>query len=302
MKRNGAIAKPKSYGWFAIAAAVYTLGVAAFSVWSYVAQKKNLLQHVDRSLLTATYATEQILGPDFILSLTADSKNDFVENDSYADRKKRLDIFTAACDFDAAGAALHKAGKTRNLISGVTAGGIVSSDELLFKARLPKEISALTDELAASENGGNLIRNIHIPDYGTLRIAIRYIAVTPETGYALMVARNIDGVSHMLHREVMRKGLTGLFLLLMAFPLVALYSRSQMKASDQLAALNNRLKLDVENQKNREIELKDAIRDLERFNAVSVGRENRIIELKSEVNMLLKEMKRQKRYNVDQAD
>ena len=49
-------------------------------------------------------------------------------------------------------------------------------------------------------------------------------------------------------------------------------------------------------QKIREAELEDAIRDLERFNAITLGREDRIIGLKAEVNTLLEQMKRKKRY------
>jgi septal ring factor EnvC (AmiA/AmiB activator) len=83
----------------------------------------------------------------------------------------------------------------------------------------------------------------------------------------------------------------------MAGLLITLYHRAQSKASQQMEELNSQLQNDCQKLKVRETELKEAIRDLERFNTVSVGRENRIIELKNEVNALLEEMNRTQRYN-----
>ena len=106
----------------------------------------------------------------------------------------------------------------------------------------------------------------------------------------------------MLRLLAIRTAAAGILLLILAIPLVVLYNRAQERASKELAALNERLEQKVEVQQDHEEELKEAISDLERFTAVSAGRESRIIELKSEVNILLGELNRDKRYNIDKTD
>jgi hypothetical protein len=106
----------------------------------------------------------------------------------------------------------------------------------------------------------------------------------------------------LLRGMAIRHGIAGMSLLALAVPLVVRYNRARSRAAEELAQLNARLQEDVENRKGREDELRDAIRDLERFNAVATGRENRIIELKNEVNALLEQMNRGKKYNVGRIE
>ena len=60
--------------------------------------------------------------------------------------------------------------------------------------------------------------------------------------------------------------------------------------------INIQLQRDYEKLKKHEHELQDAVKDLERFNAVTIHREERIIELKDEVNELLSEQNQPLRY------
>lgn len=76
----------------------------------------------------------------------------------------------------------------------------------------------------------------------------------------------------------------------------ALYRYSQARTVRNIGRLNADLQQDIERQKVRETELQEAIQDLQRFNVLAVGRESRILELKGEVNALLEQMHRQKRY------
>jgi hypothetical protein len=66
--------------------------------------------------------------------------------------------------------------------------------------------------------------------------------------------------------------------------------------------MNAKLRDDYQKTKKHESELQDANRDLQRFNAMATGREQRILELKDEVNTLLQEMQKPKRYNTTPAD
>jgi septal ring factor EnvC (AmiA/AmiB activator) len=85
----------------------------------------------------------------------------------------------------------------------------------------------------------------------------------------------------------------------MVVPLITLYNRAQTQTSKQLNTLNKKLQQEIEIQKTKELDLRDAIHDLERFTALSVGREERVIELKAEVNALLKQAKHPPRYAVE---
>jgi PAS domain S-box-containing protein len=55
---------------------------------------------------------------------------------------------------------------------------------------------------------------------------------------------------------------------------------------------------DITQRKSSEQELKQRMEDLERFNRLTMGREQRMIQLKGEINALLEEMGREKKYRV----
>ncbi len=83
----------------------------------------------------------------------------------------------------------------------------------------------------------------------------------------------------------------------MSFILIGLYRRASIQSTHHMEELNAQLKQDFQRLKKHETELEDAIRDLERFNALATGREQRILKLKTEVNTLLQTMNQPKRYD-----
>lgn len=106
-----------------------------------------------------------------------------------------------------------------------------------------------------------------------------------------------------LRAHALRSVGSGVFLLLAALlPMLALCRYTRTKTELTTAHLNAELKHKVARQKEREAELQDAIRDLERFNALAVGRENRILELKGEVNTLLEQQHQKRRYQTVSAE
>lgn len=287
----------RGYGPFATAAAIYALGVVAFSAWSYFEHRAMLLAHIDESMFNATHATEQIIGSIFIeCAVTTES----VHQPGYLTNQSKLNRFAEACNLDVIGAVAIKGTNLWTIIGGVDRNGIIPPVETQFKEPIQTEkMAEILRSIAASGNGNTLVQSLRLAEYGTLRVAVRYEPIGAETGYAVVVARNIGYMEGLMQAQIASKIANGLFLLVMAYPLIALYNRARVTSSKKLAALNERLQQDVETGKKREIELQDAIHDLERFNSVAVGREGRIIELKAEVNALLKQAKRSKRYNVD---
>jgi hypothetical protein len=292
-------AKPQAYGLFALAAAIYATGVVTFSAWSYFQHRSIAFAQIDQVLINATHATEQILGSIFIeCAVETETFHEF----GYAANQAELSRFSKACYLDAAGAAARKGTNVWSIITGPEYGENIPADDIHFKDPLNPSLSSIVQQLAHSKTEHIRVQNILHEKHGRLRIAIRYHAISDDAGYALVAAQNIDYVDDLMRDQIIHKVSIGLFLLIMAFPLIALYNRAQTTASRKMEELNTQLKQDFIKLKERETELEDAIRDLERFNAVAVGRESRIIDLKGEVNTLLEQMKRQKRYNIDRVE
>ena len=98
------------------------------------------------------------------------------------------------------------------------------------------------------------------------------------------------------NRVALAEGFEGIFLFLMAFVLILLHSRAKAFFANREHEINIQLQRNYEKLKKHEHELQDAVKDLERFNAVTIHREERIIELKAEVNELLSEQNQPLRY------
>lgn len=291
--------KQNGYGLFILAAAIYTAGVIAFSIWSFFLQRSNLLEQVDQSLINATHATEQILGSVFIeCAVEAET----VYKLGYAANQQHLDRFAGDCQFERLGAIGLKKGTTWKLIAGSKYDRTVFGDPSLFLNLSGSILSSSIQKLARSENETVWIQTMTTGENEERRIAVRYHSLGTEKGYALLVARSTHDVKQLIHALAIRTAAIALFLHVMACPLILLYSRTQKKAAQKAAGLNIRLQQDFAKQKEREAELEDAIHDLERFNNVTVGREGRIIELKAEVNTLLKQMERPNRYSTDHIE
>jgi len=281
------------HGLFVLAAFIYTVGVVSFSGWSYLRQRTNLHAQADQSLINATYATEQVLGGIF---LECAVETESVLETGYAANKAKLDKLADKSQFAALGAVGRKGTETWTLIAGGGRSALIPSKEIQFQAPLPPELSTLVQELAEFGDDSLQLKTLKIGAYREQRIAIRYHATSAQAGYALVAARGTRNINRLLRALAVRTMLSSIFLYAMAFPLIALYNRTLAKTAREMAGLNTRLQQDFDRQKIREAELEDAIRDLERFNAITLGRENRIIGLKAEVNTLLEQMKRKKRY------
>lgn len=86
------------------------------------------------------------------------------------------------------------------------------------------------------------------------------------------------------------------FLLIMTCILIVLHRRGGRRCMELAEELSGRLTQELKKQKMREAQSEKTIRDLERFNAMAMGREERILELKHEVNTLMQEQGRPMRY------
>lgn len=291
--------KRKGYGAFTLAAIAYMVGVIAFSIWSYFQQRTSLIEQIDQSLVNATHATEQILGHVFLACAV---ETETPQELGYAASQDNLNRFANDCHYEILGAIGHKGGKTWELIHSDGQNGILATDTPRFHDLFHSKLFSIGQPLASAGNDSILIQTVEFEKYGELRIAIRYRPISADSGYSILVARSTRNLNQLTRALAIRIVAIGVFLFAMAFPLIVLYNRIQIKSAQKTDELNAQLQQDFIELKEREAELEDAIHDLERFNNVAVGRENRIIELKAEVNTLLEQMNRQKRYNIDHVN
>ena len=141
--------------------------------------------------------------------------------------------------------------------------------------------------------------------YGSFAVAVVFyvVGVTIFSGWICLehhwLARSMAMPPHSIFSRVaLIEGIEGVFLLIMAFTLIFLHARAKNSSAKHERTMNIKLQREFEKLKEHEIELQDAIRDLERFNALTTNREERIVELKREVNRLLTEQERPLRYSV----
>jgi hypothetical protein len=262
-------------------------------------QRTNLLAQIDQSLIHATYAAEQILGTIFIECAVA-TGNPFEVG--LAANRKSLNQFARDCRFDLIGAVACKEGRLWRVIDGSSHQSRIPPDSAHADELLQQGLTPLVLPLVANGRDAIRLQTLALDSRGEFRVALRYHPVTDETGYALVVAQSTEQLSSLLKALAIRAVGIGLFLYAMAFPLILLYNLARTRAQRETAALHERLQQDFSKLKERESDLEDAIHDLERFNAVAIGRESRIIELKAEVNTLLAKMDQQKRYNIDNTE
>ncbi len=128
--------------------------------------------------------------------------------------------------------------------------------------------------------------------------AWHYVGIR-KTLQELVEPAHFDVMIPRLNSQVVVHGILTLGL---ALPVIFLFNRIRIKASRKQAELNRKMQRDMEKLAKQDAELKDAMDDLKRFNALAAGRETRIIELKTEVNALLAQQDKAKRYNVEYVE
>ncbi|MCF7849229.1 MAG: hypothetical protein K9M45_10280 [Kiritimatiellales bacterium] len=291
--------KTRAYWLFGLVVAVYVGGVIGYSLWSYRQHKNGVLAHTDAQLRNGAMAVEVALGESFLSR--ADSA-DAISPEEHRILCGRMNGLATDCRFDALGAAVINSSGTYAVVTGIRSNTRISDDAIPYWKPVRPELLPFIRRAARFQSREPVICPVPYGEDGVFRSAIIYRKTGPKSGYCIFTARNLDYIETALRLQSLRAMAKGLFFLLMAYPLMLLYSTAQQKSSRELAILNAQLRNDVEKRGKHEEELKDAIRDLERFNAVAVGRENRILELKTEVNKLLIELDRPIQYHAVPAE
>lgn len=275
--------RKKSYSSFAAATAVYVAGGTAFFVWSYLGHRADLYHHVDQTLTMAAYAVLEI--PE---------ASPPAEPSVEPPRTDRLQSYAANTDLAVLGTVQAGAPGAHLLYT--------RRNSELEATGLLKQIAAEAARLAEYKQQNIILKTLSDKKAGRYRFAILNVPSATGPGRACIAGESLSLTNKQLKKLVLQRSSAAVFLLLTAIVLAILFSRARNLTSAELSALNERLQLDVELLREREEELRDAIRDLERFSSVASGRESRIIELKNEVNELRTQMNRPKKYNIDRTD
>lgn len=287
----------KSFGSFIQAGLIYIIGVVLFSLWSYSGHRNALLTHTDRSLIDAAVSMQEILTEEFLIELsTGIEKN----TQSFIRKQNGLSRMANHGNFNFYGVVKISEGKITPLIAG-TDDPLARVENNTPAPILSNHIQThLLDLAEAGKDESNLYVGKH-SKAPFLRYAILYKAQNKGNGLALLVSQKNNVVHHELTDLILQLSIAGLTMVALTIPLILIFSQCQRKTAKERSDMNARLQRDIKLQAIREEELKDAINELKRFNAVTVGRESRIIELKTEVNTLLEKLNREKRYTIEKS-
>lgn len=279
---------------FAIAVAVYVASAIALTVWSYTIDRSILLDRFDKSLATTSLVARSFLHDAQLEDLFLQGGTG---GESLKTCRHNLEDLATEYEIPLVGVFEWRNGQVVRLISGMARNDPTAKVGAGIDESIRGHLQSILPTAAQSAKATPYLHTLEDLDQGHVRIALLFVPNKEhEGGLVYVAAESFDFREHLL---AIRDIITSFFLLVMVVPLVVLCNRVQRQAAQKLTELNTRLQQDVELQKTREEELKDAIHDLERFNSSAVGRESRIIELKSEVNALLVQLNQQKRYNTD---
>jgi hypothetical protein len=289
MEEQKTTSSKRRYQLFILAVAAYIAGGLFFSLWSYHAHKRVLMNQADESLMQTALALQETFGMQTAATDVSDAE-------TYRQRlmplRHGLSGALSIVDVDQKHCTVQVS--VSNELNGFM--------EILENSPPPEDLQrmllAMADE---NKNTTQSFTTITRP-FGTMRYAILYHAASPVKGTAFLASDDLRFLEQQLAAEAHRLTVGGFAMLILALPIILFVSRSRKRTSAKLSRMNARLQHDMELQKSREEELKDAIADLERFNAVTAGRESRIIELKAEVNELLRQQNKTTRYNIDTID
>jgi len=280
---------------FGAVVAFYVFCVIGFSVWSYFHNKKVLLSHYGTELCNSVRILDLVIGESY---LDRFRPTETITTNEYRALSRRLGRFAAGCRLNELGVLFIRKNHPFVIRWESKSTDTLSEPAVPSWGPVNRGLPQAVWKAADSSSSEPVLRAISCEDDKLFYVAILYRPTGSDSGYCLYVVRNKDCLQPEFRLGLLYTIAKSFFLLLMACPLMLLYSTALQKSNRALSVLNQKLRNDVEKRKKRESELKDAIRDLERFNAITVGREKRIIELKAEVNELLKELNRPPRYQM----
>ncbi|MDF7806865.1 hypothetical protein P4E94_05395 [Pontiellaceae bacterium B12219] len=279
----------RRHGLFIFAVAIYASGGLLFSLLSYCSHKTVLTNQADETLLETVRALQETYEME---TATTDA------SDVEAYRQRLMPLRHGL----SGALSIVEVTPNRCTVQVSVSNELNSFMEILENSPPPEDLQTVLLAMADEKQDATRLFTTTPQPFGTIRYAILYRAAGPLKGTAFLASDDGRLLEQQLDEEARRLTIGGFSMLVLAIPLILLVGQSKKRSSATLSKMNALLQRDMETQKIREEELKDAIADLERFNTVTTGRESRIIELKAEVNEQLRLQNKTPRYNIDKID
>jgi len=291
----------RHYTFFRLAVGVCLAGVLTISVLSYYIANKNLHKNIQHALEDAVIAMQELtIDSDAVLQILSGSTN----APDYLDYKERLERFLARSqDVSVVGIAMRTAGGEPFFLAAEKDSPNHNPPEYLREILL-----SLTEDgrqHPRKEFGGAAHPELlHLDFTAGGKVHASASCVPLENGATLVyyAVQMLDSLQSQRYAHLLLEGTQALFCILAVTLAVVFYAMATKATVSELNSRNTKLEEELQLQKTKEQKLREIIHDSERFNALTLRREERIIQLKSEVNELLARMQQEKRYNVDKMD
>jgi hypothetical protein len=297
---NNALVK-RHYKSFRLTVAICLIGVLTISALSYYIENQTLHKNMDRALEDAVFAVQEIVIDDNAAVRVLSGSTNAPAYLFYLEKLGRF--LSRSRDVSFAGIATQKSsGETFFLSSGMDSSNHELPENIRSAVLSLPEAQQEEPQGGPEGNSHAVIRHLYLPDTGKIHVVASFVRT--ETGSTLIyyAGQQLDSLVSQQYAHLLLEGAKALFSIIAIILSIVLYTAATKETLHGLNARNKKLEEDLQLLQGTEKKLREVIRDNERFNALTFGREERIIRLKSEVNQLLAQMQREKRYNVDKMD
>lgn len=291
----------RHYKPFRLTVALCAAGILTISGLSCYIENQTLHKNAEHALEDAVFAIQEIvIDDDAAVRVLSGATN----APAYLFYKEKLTRFLSQSR------KISFAGMIMQTSSGDT--GFLAAGPNAPDHKIGEHIRAALLSLPEAEEQKNLgdpdgntytvTHHLHLPDAGSFHAATSLTRTEAGDVLVYYAGQELDSLRSQQFAILSIEGIKGIFCIIAVFLSVFIYSAGTKETLYELNIRNRQLEEDLQLMKNTEKKLREVIRDNERFNSLTLGREERIIQLKSEVNQLLSQMQREKRYNVNKMD
>lgn len=291
----------KHHKTFRLTVAICVLGILTISGLSYYIGSRTLHKNLERELENAVFAIQEISNDD---NAAARVLTGSTNAPAYLVYKEKLTRFLSQrSEISTVGIALYDNNGGKLFLVAGTNSPAHDLPEHLRSALLSHPAAEQKEPISYPDgDGAALISHLHLPDGTKVHAAAAVARI--EAGstllyYAGQLSASLKSKQYAL---LLLEASKALFYIAAIMLSIVFYASATKEKLRELNACNRELEEELQHLREKEKKLREIIRDNDRFNALTLRREERIILLKSEVNQLLAQMQREKRYNVDKTD
>lgn len=291
----------KHYKSFRHTVAFCVIGLLAISAISYYVANQMLLKNRDHALENAVFAIQEIIVDDHAAARVLSGSTNAPAYLSYKEKLSRF--LSQSREISIAGVALYKSGNEVIFLAAETnAPGYMLAENLraALEALPAEEQQQPRKEPASGTQPG--IFHLDFSTAGKMHAAVSFVHMESGNTLIYYAGQPAEAFQSRQYAYLLLESAHALFSIIAIVLSIVFYTEATKAKHEGLNARNKELQEELHLLQAKEKKLRDIIRDNERFNTLTLRREERVIQLKAEVNQLLAQMQREKRYNVDKMD